>query len=362
MLHKRTSWSVRVNAIYRHVCTAAAKRHQQLIRKREQKKSEREKEAQSFLKSLDEVTEEKAKSIDLEYTDYFYFHVPHLDKEFKPLSAAEIKRLITDGASESERLSYYEYCVSKAELKTLKKEPLRLPTNEVYKYMLQPYRNISLFTRHQAVYGFLYGHPVVIDLDYPRPPKYRKIVSFEIGQCYKNNTNHLQPSQLHFSGLKNDPYVKEEFSEGGILEHLFVHQHDECFMDIFSQDKLVYLTPNAPPLKEYDGNKVYVIGGLMDKDNNSESLSKAKRCGIAYGSLPLDRYIRCRDGWAKKTLSIHRVLGLLLDMNLSHQWKFSIKKNVSLFSYLPPQEIAKLESISSEKDKQEFLWRVYNSP
>lgn len=42
--------------------------------------------------------------------------------------------------------------------------------------------------------------------------------------------------------------------------------HEKSYLDVFSRDQLVYLTPHCrEEMQEFDHDAVYILGGIVDK-------------------------------------------------------------------------------------------------
>ena len=66
---------------------------------------------------------------------------------------------------------------------------------------------------------------------------------------------------------------------------------EKSYLDLFSSDRLVYLSPDSrSDLLEYNADDVYIIGGIVDLSKTVPyTLSKAKREGIRHARLPIRR-------------------------------------------------------------------------
>ena len=84
------------------------------------------------------------------------------------------------------------------------------------------------------------------------------------------------------------------------------------YTDIFPQNKLVYLSKDGTSvMKSFDPEKVYIIGGIVDKDPSLKlaSYNQAKKDKIECQRLPLDYFGKWKNG--KKDLTFTHVLHVL---------------------------------------------------
>lgn len=67
----------------------------------------------------------------------------------------------------------------------------------------------------------------------------------------------------------------------------------KSYLDLFPREKIVYLSPHSKKdLIEYDHDAIYIIGGIVDKSDQSPiSLAKSKKQGLRTARLPLDQYL-----------------------------------------------------------------------
>ena len=76
--------------------------------------------------------------------------------------------------------------------------------------------------------------------------------------------------------------------------------------------RLIYLTSDAKEeLGEFEADKVYVIGGIVDHNRlKGITHKRATEQGVATRRLPLTRY--CDMGEATKVLTVNHVFGIIL--------------------------------------------------
>lgn len=288
----------------------------------------KERKAEEFLQTLGpEMLEKKAHiEIDWHTLQTSGYQVP------QHLSAHDWKILLTECPTYSKRRTYFYY-LFKRELhrENDKRRKLRLKENyektEIENNLNEEkflFRTTGKFIkRRQGELAACFGNPFIIDLDYKQSRReaiatYRQLITI-----HAENTSHLQPFNIHLTGASN--FFVENEHKDMLQTMLDMQVCQDSFIDLFPAERLVYLTPDGPPLNHYDGNDVFIMAGLVDlHDTSRRSLSKAKSLGIRHGSLPLRRHVVLKN----HTLTLDCVLRILLDVNLHHDWKNAIWKNI----------------------------------
>ncbi|KAL3852529.1 hypothetical protein ACJMK2_016156 [Sinanodonta woodiana] len=100
---------------------------------------------------------------------------------------------------------------------------------------------------------------------------------------------------------------------------------EKSYLDLYPQDKLVYLTPDSRKVLSYfDPDDIYIIGGLVDISQIKPlSFTKAKKQGIRMASLPLDEYLSWQKG--SKTLTLDQMINILGELMVSGDWKKALQ-------------------------------------
>lgn len=130
------------------------------------------------------------------------------------------------------------------------------------------------------------------------------------------------------------------------------------------KDRIVYLTPHCrEEMTQYDHDAIYIIGGIVDKVNQSFiyiisyiyciilffnslqvnheplSLAKAKREGLKMAKLPLDRYLQWGGG-SGKSLTLNQMVSILLDIKTTGDWDYALR-------HVPRRKVLGLNAYSS---------------
>ena len=87
-------------------------------------------------------------------------------------------------------------------------------------------------------------------------------------------------------------------------------------------EDLIYLTPDSPSvMSEFNHNKAYVIGGLVDRDfqkQRTQTISRTEH--ITSERLPLDRYLMWGGYGGKKELTVNTVFDILFSLKSNDCW------------------------------------------
>lgn len=106
-----------------------------------------------------------------------------------------------------------------------------------------------------------------------------------------------------------------------------VHKHQENYWDIYDVNNVIVLSPDAELfLEDIDMDKIYVIGGLVDKHiKRNATLTQAKRYGFTTRALPIPTYFpECK----RKVLSIDAVFHILVMRANNSTWQEAFQANI----------------------------------
>ncbi|KAG8451938.1 hypothetical protein GDO86_003939, partial [Hymenochirus boettgeri] len=186
-------------------------------------------------------------------------------------------------------------------------------------------KSMDLMQRWKSAQAMKFGQPIVFDMVYE---KYMSRYELEntvrqVMECEGCNRRSDDPFHLYFCSLQtNGPYHKELVKRYmGAWDNILVTTTEKSHVDIFPQDQLVYLTADSPhELKQFDHNKIYIIGSLVDKcQQTGLSLANAKRLNLATARLPLDRYLKWDVG--AKNLTLDQMMRILICLKEGGDWK-----------------------------------------
>lgn len=140
----------------------------------------------------------------------------------------------------------------------------------------------------------------------------------QILRIYTENRRAKAPMQLHLTSFSGRN--KEEMSKHNGYENWDMHFHEKDYLDVFSKEKLVYLTSESNNvIQELNQNKMYIIGGLVDHNSHKGiCYKKAVEQGIDHGQLPISEYFNMKT---RKVFTINQVFEILLRVSEGRTFK-----------------------------------------
>ena len=148
-------------------------------------------------------------------------------------------------------------------------------------------------------------------------------LSSQIRYCYAMNKKSHNPVYLSVSSLSGQTYENLTRVEGfpdnwrarafDCSEKSLIEMHEE-------KEKIVYLSSDSDNiLKEFDNSKVYVIGGIVDRNRlKCATINKAKEMGVETVKLPIDEHLKL---CATKVLTCNHVFEIMLKYKEHKDWK-----------------------------------------
>ncbi|KAJ2572686.1 tRNA (guanine(9)-N(1))-methyltransferase [Coemansia sp. RSA 1807] len=168
------------------------------------------------------------------------------------------------------------------------------------------------------------GHKIIIDMDFDDKMHDTEIKSIcsQLVRCYSTNRHGPLFVDLHITKLHER--CRARFDKA-IADHTEwpesrIKFHDTELLDVFGTDKLVYLTADSPnEITELDTQKVYVVGGLVDKNRYKRlTLDKAEQMGVAHARLPIGQYVQMAS---RKVITVNQIFEILVKFVEAGDWK-----------------------------------------
>ncbi|CAK1540119.1 unnamed protein product [Leptosia nina] len=217
-------------------------------------------------------------------------------------------------------------------------------------------QSINNFDNYRAVRALMHGQSIVIDCSYEEHMVKRETLNAakQLTFVFGDNRLHKEPFNLHLCNVNKSGVFMEQFRKNvpSIDEPWFpLNIHSESYMNIFPQEKLVYLTPHCrDELTHFDHDAIYIIGCMVDKTvNDPLSLAKAKKDGLKMAKLPLDRYLEWAPG-SKKNLNINHMVPILLDLKTTGDWEFALR-------HIPRRKLMQTKIMAMQKKLQDSSLR-----
>lgn len=187
-------------------------------------------------------------------------------------------------------------------------------------------RSLDKILAWRSAQAMTFGQPLVFDLSYEGNMNSREIENTvsQLMAVEAWNRRASEPYHLHFCNLQPDSYYKKELIKrygAETWDKLFITSTDKQHFEVFPREQLVYLTADSPNvLRKYDHNKVYIIGGLVDRSSQTgASLANAKRFKLATARLPLEDFLSWTIG--AKNLSLDQMIRIMLTLKEEGSWE-----------------------------------------
>lgn len=249
--------------------------------------------------------------------------------------------------------------LSKSALKKLKKKELweqrkkerRIREKEKRKKKrLDPSHSLSTVTRKQLKNATMANSSckvaVVVDLSFDSFMDEKSIAKCvkQICRCYSINRRAANPVQYHITSL-DDASLTEMSKNSGYL-NWDVNLHDKHFTDIFSKEKIVYLTAESENvIEKIEDDHIYIIGGLVDHNSHKGLCHRlAVEKDLRHGRLPIGENI---DMKTRKVLTIDHVFNIMVNVCNGQKWK------EALLQVLPARKGAQEKIADENLDDEE---------
>lgn len=129
----------------------------------------------------------------------------------------------------------------------------------------------------------------------------------QIMYCYAVNGRCNSPSHLWLTGY--DGEMENQLQRIPGFDKWIIEKENKSYIEALEQRKgnLVYLTADSDNvLEELDLNKIYIIGGLVDRNRwKGITMKKAQEQGIQTAKLPIGNFINMS---ASQVLFINLIL------------------------------------------------------
>ena len=181
----------------------------------------------------------------------------------------------------------------------------------------------------------------MVDMDFPgkMKPRERKSLCSQINFLYARNKEAVSPFRISLFGVHEEE--EEQLFRCGLQSwgQWGLTWSREPFTSNFPASEMVYLTADARvELKSIDPNKVYIIGGLVDRNRHKgTTLDKAQALHIPTRKFPIKSYLAAQDPLKqfspKQVLTVNHVVNILIDFQATRDWHYSFAKNLPRRAY-----------------------------
>ncbi|CAF2372662.1 unnamed protein product [Rotaria sp. Silwood2] len=173
----------------------------------------------------------------------------------------------------------------------------------------------------------------------------------QIQYLFADITRYHSPSFVYLCNLSRHGRLQTEFTRRASLENMCFEFTESSYLDLFPNDKLVYLSPDSNiEMTSFDHDAIYIVGGIADRTGKKPlTFGKAKRENIKHQRFPIDRYVKFGGG-SGKSLTIDQVYNILMTLKHTGSW-------VEAFKYIPDRKIA--ERYSEKIDTKQHVHEKY---
>ncbi|KHN40786.1 RNA (guanine-9-)-methyltransferase domain-containing protein 2 [Glycine soja] len=192
------------------------------------------------------------------------------------------------------------------------------------------------------------GQNVVVDLQFSHlmnPNEIHSLVQ-QIMYCYAVNGRCASPAHLWLTGCEGEMDSGLKRIPG--FDKWIIEKENRSYIEALSDRKedLVYLTADSETvLEELDLNKVYVIGGLVDRNRwKGITLKKAEEQGIPTAKLPIGNFMKMSSS---QVLTVNQVVEILLKYLETRDWR------TSFFAVIPQRKRCQSDSEGNAEDTVE---------
>ncbi|CAL9047447.1 tRNA (guanine(9)-N1)-methyltransferase isoform X1 [Musa acuminata AAA Group] len=194
------------------------------------------------------------------------------------------------------------------------------------------------------------GPKVVLDLEFSdlmTPNEIHSLVQ-QIMYCYAVNGRCASPAHLWLTGCQGELDTHLQRLPG--YYKWIIEKESRSYIEAFQEqkDNLVYLTADSETtLEEIDQKKIYIIGGLVDRNRwKGVTMKKANEQGIHSAKLPIGNYLKMSSS---QVLTVNQVFEILLKFIETKDWKDAF------FQVIPQRKRGELEAQTYEGEDDETL-------
>ncbi|XP_043698568.1 tRNA (guanine(9)-N1)-methyltransferase [Telopea speciosissima] len=192
------------------------------------------------------------------------------------------------------------------------------------------------------------GQKIIIDLEFSdlmTPNEIHSLVQ-QIMYCYAVNGKSPLPGHLWLTGCRGEIETQLQRLPG--FGKWTIEKESRSYVEALQdqKDNLVYLTADAETvLDELDPKKIYIIGGLVDRNRwKGLTRKKAQDQGIQTAKLPIGNYLKMLSS---QVLTVNQVVEILLKFLETRDWK------TAFFQVIPQRKRHEAEAEVEEGNSEE---------
>ncbi|KAK7412750.1 hypothetical protein VNO78_04346 [Psophocarpus tetragonolobus] len=189
------------------------------------------------------------------------------------------------------------------------------------------------------------GQNVVVDLQFSHlmnPNEIHSLVQ-QIMYCYAVNGRCASPAHLWLTACDGEMDSALKRIPG--FDKWIIEKENRSYIEALCDRKedLVYLTADSETvLEELDLKKIYVIGGLVDRNRwKGITLKKAEEQGIQTAKLPIGNFMKMSSS---QVLTVNQVVEILLKFLETREWK------TAFYAVIPQRKRCQSDSEGNAED------------
>uniref|UniRef100_A0A8C5LUQ5 tRNA methyltransferase 10 homolog B n=1 Tax=Leptobrachium leishanense TaxID=445787 RepID=A0A8C5LUQ5_9ANUR len=197
-------------------------------------------------------------------------------------------------------------------------------------------RFLKAITKERVLGAKDSGTRLCIDLSMTEHMSRKEIsrLAAQIRRLYGSNKKAAQPFWLYLTGFMEHSLLYNECvrMNDGFVNYIF-NRTENSFLDLFSLETMVYLTPDSDTvLEDVDPKKVYVLGGLVDESIQKKlTYHKAIENNLQTARLPIREYMVKNvniKNFHSEILAINQVFDVLVTYRETQSWPDALKAGV----------------------------------
>ena len=174
---------------------------------------------------------------------------------------------------------------------------------------------------------------VVIDMSYAELQTTKEIRSLanQVGHIYGAHRRAPKPLHLHLTSVHGAIADALATHDGFAKKKWELESHSEHVFEVFSDqiENIVYFSPDAEDVcGELEEDKVYVIGGIVDRDRlKGVSFKASQEKEIKAVRLPINECGLLEEGekFPNKSLNVNTMYNVLLGYSEHQNWKDALR-------------------------------------
>ena len=190
---------------------------------------------------------------------------------------------------------------------------------------------VKSLTSQKMRHACLFGHKLVVDMDYEKrlPISLSLSVTRSICKLYSVNRFQIeQPFDLWLCNVDmNDNSMKrmDQYLPNWNKTSSFLSFHQQSYLDLFPRKDLVYITPFAKHILDYNPDDIYVIPGLSNHIVKDDYLfyKSTHPDGIRTARIPFTEHVLWKPNF-RIVVTLDMIASILSQFSLTNNWSSTL--------------------------------------